>query len=381
MKVLNVNMSLDPIHGGGTAERTFQMSRFLAKAEIECTLLTTDRGLTETRIKALQGVKVIVLPCICDRFYIPMFSFKKIKSIVEDADIIHLMSHWTVINAIIYLFSRWLNKPYVICPAGELVAYGQPKISKRLFNRGIGNRIIKNASGYIAITVAEIPQFEAYGVKADNVTVIPNGIDPEEFASHNDVAFRSKHGLGSDPFILFVGRLSSIKGPDLLLQAFCLAKDELANFNLVFVGPDQGMQSGLEEFIRNNSLSGRVYFIGYLGGEDKAQAYHAAELLVIPSRHEAMSIVALEAGISGTPVLLTDQCGFDQIAEVNGGMIVSPSESGIYQGLIDMLGDRKKLRIMGANLQKFAQQNYTWDSTITKFIDLYTTILNERQRT
>jgi len=126
-------------------------------------------------------------------------------------------------------------------------------------------------------------------------------------------------------------------------------------------------------------LFSRVHFIGYLGGADKAWAYHAAELLVIPSRHEAMSIVALEAGITGTPVLLTDECGFDQIAEVNGGMVVAPSESGICQGLMMMLGDNTKLPIMGANLQKFIHANYTWNSTITKFVDLYTTILNERE--
>ena len=57
MKVLNVNMSLDPATGGGTAERTFQISKFLAKVGIECTVLTTDLGLTPERIKAMERVK------------------------------------------------------------------------------------------------------------------------------------------------------------------------------------------------------------------------------------------------------------------------------------------------------------------------------------
>jgi len=371
-------MTIDPVDGGGTAERTFQMSRFLAKAGIQCTLLTTDRGLSENRIKALQGVKVIALPCIYDRFYIPMFSFKEIKNIVENADIIHLMSHWTIINAIIYIFARCLNKPYVICPAGELVAYGKPKFSKRLFSKVIGNKIIKNASGYIAVTANEIPQFEAYSINSDNVTIIPNGINPEDFIISNNEGFRCKHRLGNHPYILFVGRLSSIKGPDLLLKAYHKAKDELDRFHLVFVGPDQGMQSELEEVVRANNLTERVHFIGYLGGADKAEAYHEAELLVISSRHEAMSIVALEAGITGTPVLLTDQCGFDEIVDINGGMVVPASVSGLYEGLVVILKDRRNLNNMGINLQKYVRDNYTWNSVVKKFIYLYDKIINQK---
>ena len=47
MKVLNVDHLLDPLSGGGTAERTFQMSRSLSKLCVECFVLTTDVGLTQ----------------------------------------------------------------------------------------------------------------------------------------------------------------------------------------------------------------------------------------------------------------------------------------------------------------------------------------------
>ncbi len=51
MKVLNVIMSLDPVMGGGAVERTFQMSQYLVKAGIDCTILTTDVGLSPKKIK------------------------------------------------------------------------------------------------------------------------------------------------------------------------------------------------------------------------------------------------------------------------------------------------------------------------------------------
>lgn len=69
MRVLNVNVILDPITGGGTAERTYQLSKALVEAGAECTILTTDIGLSPERIKSLGKVEVVALPCISRRFF------------------------------------------------------------------------------------------------------------------------------------------------------------------------------------------------------------------------------------------------------------------------------------------------------------------------
>ena len=371
MKILNVNHLLDPVTGGGTAERTFQMSRFLAKAGVNCSILTTNIGLTPERMKALHGVDVIALHCLSRRFYIPRFSYRKIRNLVESVDIVHLMGHWTFLNALVYFIAGRLGKPYVVCPAGALPIYGRSRVFKIIYNYIVGKKIMENAAGYIAITSAEIPQFQAYGVNADKVIVIPNGIAAAEYIPTDDTGFRSKYGLGKDPFVLFVGRLNSIKGPDLLLQAFVRVKDQLPDFHLVFVGPDGGMLLELEEITANSGIVDKVHFVGFLGGDDKAQAYHAAELLVIPSRQEAMSIVALEAGITATPVLLTDQCGFDEVATVRGGKVVSASVDGLQQGLLELLRDRSQLKIMGTSLRRHVSDHFAWDSIVNNFLKLY----------
>ena len=379
LKVLNVNMSLDPVTGGGTAERTFQISRSLVKAGIECTVLTTDLGLTQERIKAIGRAKVIVLPCLIRRFYVPKFSYKQIKNIVEGIDVVHLMGHWTFINALVYSIAHRLNKPYVVCPAGALPIYGRSRIIKKIYNYVIGKRIIHNANGYIAIAVNEINQFQAYGVGAGKISIIPNGINTEDFQATDAAGFRKKYGLGNNSFIMFMGRLNSIKGPDLLLRAFCNVKDKLQDFHLVFAGPDGGMLSELQEMVIEFSAIDRVHFLGYLGGADKSQAYHAADLLVIPSRQEAMSIVVLEAGITGTPVLLTDQCGFDEIAKIDSGKVVPASVEGLQNGLLEILRDPAQLKSMGANLKKYVYEHFIWDSVINKYLKLYRQILNIRR--
>jgi glycosyltransferase involved in cell wall biosynthesis len=371
VKVLNVIMSLDRVTGGGSVERTVQMSRSLVRAGVECTILTTDLGVTPERIKELEGVTIVALACLSQRFYVPKFKYKDIEDLVRNADIIHLMTHWTFLNALVYFIAQRHKKPYVVCPAGVLLIYGRSRVIKTLYNWLIGHRIIRNAAGHIAITADEIPQFRTYGVRKDSITIIPNGIDPEDFKDSKVDDFRAKYGLGGVPFILFMGRLNAAKGPDLLLRAFCNAREHLAPYHLVFAGPDQDMSTELRTIVAQYNVGDRVHFLGYVGGLDKSRAYYAADLLVIPSRREAMSIVVLEAGIAGTPVLMTDQCGFNQMAEAGGGMIVPASVRGLEKGLVDTLSNPVDLKLKGQKLKAYVSKHFLWDSIIDKYVQLY----------
>lgn len=371
MNVLNVNVSLDSVSGGGAAERTFQMSRYLARSGVGCTVLTLDIGLTPERIRSIANARVVALPCLFKRFFVPRFSFRQLRQIVVQADVIHLMNHWTLLNAFIYRIARQLNKPYVVCPAGALPVYGRSKLIKYLYNWIVGKKILRNASACIAITPGELPQFQAYGVNPGKVFVIPNGISEEEFPPGDDTLFRHKHRLGDRPFVLFVGRLNHIKGPDLLLQAFCNLKDRFADLHLVFAGPDDGMLAQLRQAANDGGIAQRVHFIGYIGGIDKSLAYRASQLLVIPSRQEAMSIVVLEAGITATPVLLTDQCGFSQIAGIGGGKVVPATVDGLQSGLSDMVKNSQRLKSMGENLKQYVSDNFLWESVVNRYLVLY----------
>ncbi len=379
MLVLNVNTTIDLVSGGGTAERTFQMSRHLVKAGIKCDVLILDKGLTTPRIRDLEGARIVSLPILLDRYYVPRFSLRQLRSTVANADIIHLMGHWTLINALVYLLALRLGKPYVVCPAGALPIYGRSKLLKYLYNRIVGRRLIREADGHVAIAVSELPKFEEYGVPVRDVSLIPNGINAEEFPDSDGESFRHEYGLGDDPFILFVGRLNHIKGPDLLLRAFSEVSESFPHHRLVFAGPDNGMLAGLRHAASMLNIEDCVHFLGYVGGTMKSEAYNAADLLVIPSRQEAMSIVALEAGATGTPVLLTDHCGFDEVERFGGGRVVAASVEGLRGGLEEMLADTSKLKPMGEKLRSLVRDQYTWDAAVERYLDLYSKILGDSE--
>jgi glycosyltransferase involved in cell wall biosynthesis len=123
-----------------------------------------------------------------------------------------------------------------------------------------------------------------------------------------------------------------------------------------------------------------VRFIGHVGARDKAGAYYASELLVIPSRQEAMSIVVLEAGICNRPVLITDRCGFDEVERIGGGRVVPASVDGIRSGLLGMLGDAEGLPAMGQRLGEFVRRNFLWEFACRRYLDLFSTLLHDRDQ-
>jgi len=376
-------MTLDPITGGGSAERTLQISRALNRAGHHCTILTIDTGLSPAYLRQCGewGLQVVVLPSLWKRFYLPKPSQQLINTLVEESDVVNLMSHWTLINVLAYRAATKLAKPYSVCPAGALPIFGRSKIIKKVYNQLIGRKIILQANGHIAISPNEIEQFKSYGVQADRITLIPNGINPDDFCESGGAGFRARHGIGAVPLILFLGRLNAIKGPDMLLDAFCQCSqhDRMKTYHLVFAGPDGGMLNTLKRVSESSGVNDRVHFVGHIGGVEKNEAYRAADFLAIPSRQEAMSIVVLEAGISGTPVLMTDQCGFDGVAAVEGGMVVAASVAGLKRGLLSMTSDPGKLKTMGQNLEKFTRERFLWDHMVNRYLELFSKIISQEQ--
>jgi glycosyltransferase involved in cell wall biosynthesis len=139
------------------------------------------------------------------------------------------------------------------------------------------------------------------------------------------------------------------------------------------------MLGPLQTMARETGIADRVHFIGPVSGPDKTGAYSAAQLLVIPSRREAMSIVVLEAGICGTPVLITDQCGFNEVEAIGGGTVVAASADALLLGLRGMLKDTDALRSMGLKLKDYVTLHFLWESMARKYLELFDRVI-EAQR-
>jgi glycosyltransferase involved in cell wall biosynthesis len=346
-------------------------------------VLTLDIGDTIPNENALEGAQVFKLTCFNHRYYLFITWPFSIRKLISQFDVVHLMGHWTLLNAMAALCCMRLGKPYIVCPAGALKTFGRSRWLKNAYDYVIGRRIIQSASGWVAITDAEKLDFGHYGIMPDSVVVIPNGIDPNQYleSAESKTPALTKLGLTQqDTYLLFLGRLNAIKGPDLLLEAFIEIADKFPALHLVFAGPDSGLQSSLEAMASQSAAKNRIHFTGYLGGVDKVHALRKALCLVIPSRNEAMSIVVLEAGICGTPVVFTDKCGLDDFASNDAGIMVDISAKSIRDGLIKALSDLTCLQQSGEQLRAIVQEKFLWASQAKRYYAYYQKILGTNIR-
>ena len=93
-----------------------------------------------------------------------------------------------------------------------------------------------------------------------------------------------------------------------------------------------------------------------------------------------MSIVAVEAGACGTAVLMTNQCGLDDLREVHSHLVVAPSADALAAGLRVALGDLSRLALWGKSWQQLVRERFLWHDIATKFAVYLGTITDKRGR-
>jgi len=365
-------MCLDPIGGGGSVERIYQLSKYLSLSGEDCTILTTKQGWNEEYVHKLGNVKVVALSYISERFKIPTGLFIWLRKHMLEYDVVHLAMNWTMINVITYLYLRYYKRPYVYSAMGWLAIDGRSKFFKYIYRVLFTKSMVRHAKTCIAITKREVNDYESFGVNLSKISLIPNGVTVDPFVvKHNDEIFRFHYHIDSRPIILFIGRLNLIKGPDLLIKAFAAISDDFPDYQLVIAGNNYGFLDELKRLTLFYKINNKITFLGPIFGIEKNSAYRSADLFVIPSRFDTMTIVALEAAASGTPVLLTKQCGFDELQEVGGGLAVEASVEGIGNGLRVLLSKREELRGMGNRGKEYVLKTFNWIYVCRQFIEVF----------
>jgi glycosyltransferase involved in cell wall biosynthesis len=371
MKILNIIMSLDIKEGGGAVERVCNLSKYLSLNGNQCTILTTSKNFSISRAKTLKNVKIIKLNYLSNRFIIPIGLFSWLKNNAKNYDKIHLSLNWSVITAFAFLF-LYINKiDYYFSAMGWLKISGRSKFLKFIYKNIISIPMARNAKKCIAISNREIKDYLKYGVNNKNIVKIPNGIDVNYYSKHYPSSiFRKKHKLSSKKIILFIGRIDEIKGTDLLINSFIKVHKDLYNYQLIICGFDGGILKKLKDICKKNNVESMVKFIDPIWGREKISAYKSADIFVIPSRYDTMTIVALEAAILATPIIITKQCDFNEIKKSNGAVLVNANTRDISRALKNTLKN-KNLNLMGKKLKKYVKNNYNWNLVSKNFEEMF----------
>jgi UDP-glucose:(heptosyl)LPS alpha-1,3-glucosyltransferase len=154
-----------------------------------------------------------------------------------------------------------------------------------------------------------------FGVPADKLHVIYNGVDLERFRpalrSEHRAAVRQRLGIPAEaPVVLFVGSGFERKGVPTLLRA--LAKMARQDALLVVVGRD-AHESACRALADRLGVPGRVRFLG--GQQDVRPFYGAADVFCLPTLYDPMPNAAVEALACGLPVVTSTTCGAAELIE------------------------------------------------------------------
>ena len=249
------------------------------------------------------------------------------------ADVIHVTGVWQRVSRAARAAALAVKKPYVVSPRGALGVYswGQKRLKKSVYYLLVERANMRAASGlhYTSeMEREECARFRFPGL----ARVVPNGIDTGLWRRDavGGEAWRKDKGIGPGTcVILSAGRLHHKKGLDLLPAA--LGRLAETDFRMVFVGgDDDGTKASLQTAFDRLGLAGRVFFDDRLPPEALRAVYSAADIFVLPSRHENFGNAVLEAMACGCPVLVSDRVGFGLEAAATGLGFVLPRDAGSW---------------------------------------------------
>ena len=172
-------------------------------------------------------------------------------------------------------------------------------------------RTCSKAAGVICVSENVAAVLRAAGVAAEQVHVVPNGVDHQRFRYR--AREEAMHGLPQAAarqgghVVLYVGNLTSIKGPDVLLDAWAQLLCAPGEFKarLIFAG-DGTLRRTLEQKARTLGIGDSVLFLGSVPHAEVALWMNLADCLCLPSLSEGMPNAVLEALVSGLPVVASD---------------------------------------------------------------------------
>jgi len=248
---------------------------------------------------------------------------------------------------------------------------------RMLYGRVIARRLAWRQQAIIAIsqtTAADIRSF--YGLPAERVTVIHNGVEHERFSPAPPGIARAvavqRFQLDA-PFLLYVARLEHPgKNHVRLIRAFSRFKATTRSpWQLVLAGTNAHGAEVICEAIRLSPYANAIRCLGFVSDEDLPMLYRAAEVFVYPSLYEGFGMPPIEAMASGCPVLASTRGALGEIVGNAAATVDPENEVELEQQLTRLASDetlRAQLRAAGLEHAR----HFDWNQSAARTLDVYT---------
>jgi glycosyltransferase involved in cell wall biosynthesis len=399
MRILNVTQSYAPFFEfGGPPVKVRALSAELVRRGHQVTVLTADWGLEQRFTNGEpaagttrspfgwrhdeDGVQSIYLPTWLRYRALSWNPAVKrfARARLQNFEVVHIFGLYDLLGPAIAAQCRTLGIPYVVEPIGMFLPIVRSFWKKRVYQSLFGGEMIDGARFLIATSEQEADELVSGGIPREKIVLRRNGVEVSaELPARG--AFRAKQGIPPGAtIILFLGRLSKKKSPDLLLEAFAALGADLLHgkdARLVFAGPDdEGLQASLSQTAAKLGIPSRVIFTGPLFNAAKWESYRDADVFVLPSQNENFGNTAAEAVAAGTPVVVTEGCGVAPLLAGTAGIVVPHDADAISQALRSLLTDSELLAKLTAGCQE-ATSRLGWGEPTAQMESLYRTLASQ----
>jgi glycosyltransferase involved in cell wall biosynthesis len=405
LRVAIVARSVHPLHGVGGLERSvYDLARFLARSDVEVTLITAPPRDGRSADEIHPGLRAVYVPyrtfplagrrgtTVIDRSTAyPIFGLRAGRAALDlvrsgSVDIVHGF------GASVLGYARRRHEhavPLVLNPQG-LEEFGATDPSRARLKRAAYLPLRKAvlacagaADRIIATDRALQPAVENHlRVPADRVCVIPNGVDLESLDSlarpEDGARVRANAGIAPDEaLILSVGRIEKNKGFHILVDALAAIRlhggpAAVQKWRWVLLG-DGPYRHAVERQIDQAGIRERAILAGRVDDKTLHSWYEAAALFVHPTLYEGSSLVTLEVMAHRKAVVATRAGGLpDKVKPGINGWLVEPGKADALAAVLSgALGNLSQLPPMGAAGRAIVEAEFDWPILARKHLELY----------
>lgn len=384
---------------GGMTVYVRHLARALAERGVDTDIFTRASDPADRAVSVEPGIRVIPIDAgprrVLPKEELPQHLGAFAGSVAAFAlsqrisyDVMH-SHYWQSGVAAARLARRWdiplVHSAHTLAKVKNLhLAPGEgPESEPRLAGE---TEVLAAADVLVASTDAEYEQIAClYGAAHDRLKTVPPGVDHEVFSPGSRSQARRELGLDARPILLSVGRIQSLKGVALAIQAV----EELRHVLdpeplLLIVGGASGAGgerevARLQELTAELGLQDHVRFCGPQRHHELPRYYRAADAVLVCSHSESFGLTALEAHSCGRPVVGTPVGGLSHVVQdgVSGYLLAERDPAECAARLKSILSDPAIAERFSQSAELSAAR-FSWDETAARFHELYECLVEER---
>lgn len=235
--------------------------------------------------------------------------------------------------------------------------------------------------GRVAVS-RELRRFlEVNGIRCTHV--IYNGVDPQAWQANPDQvkALRHRLGLEGHKVVLFGGRLGFWKGGEQLVKALPLIVREVPEVKLLVLGSIDNYARHLQDLAQALDVGERVVLAGWLSGENLAAAYHASDVVAVPSIYlDPFPTIVLEGMAARKPVVVSCFAGArEAVVDGETGYVVNPlNVEALALRIAGLLRDTSRAQRMGEAGYQRLLEHFTIQRCAQEYLALFTHLLRQK---